>query len=210
LAVRRALSAPPGARFANVVDFVAALQAPATPMTAPAVPARAARPSVVLFPPTERAGLPKRRWVLFGALSLAVAGAAVLALPGPVHTTKGPIPTAPRPDSAVSPSDTEWTVAAARPSAVVRIDPPAPAPSAPPVPSSAPPGRLFVNATPWGRIYVDGVFAGNTPKGAILVTPGTHRVRVVRDGFAPFEDTVRVEPGQDLRLTEIVLAEVEP
>jgi serine/threonine-protein kinase len=229
LAVRRALSATPGARFANVVDFVADLQAPATPMMAPAVPAwtaRTARPRVLLLPPTEHAGISKRRWVSLGALSLAVAGAAAaLALPGLVHPTKGTIPisqvpvatatpdsTSPRPDSTVGPSDTGWAGAAPRPSAVVPVDaPPAPtARPAQPVPSSAPPGRLFINATPWGRIYVDDVLVGNTPKGAIQVMPGTHRVRIMRDGYAPFERTIGVASGKDLRLTDIVLVELTP
>ena len=236
LAVRRALSATPGGRFANVVDFVAGLQEPATPMMARAVPARTARtaqPPLLLFPPTDfpptdRAGISKRRWVSLGALSLAVAGGAVaLALPGFVPSTKGTIPispvpvatatpdwTAPRPDSTVAPSDTGWEGAAPRPpTAVVRVDPP-PAPRArpaqQPVPSSARPGRLFINATPWGRIYVDDVLVGNTPKGALPVMPGTHRVRIMRDGYAPFERTIGVASGKDLRLTDIVLMELKP
>jgi Protein kinase domain/PEGA domain len=225
LAVRRALSAAPGGRFPTVVDFVAGLQAPATPMVAPVYPARTARPPVLLFPiPDEPTRISRRRWVSLGAVSLAVAGAAVaLVLPGPARSTKGTTPlsqvpvatatpdsTAPRPDSTVLLADSGLAEAAGRRPAVVRVAAPAPSPAAPPGPSSTRPGRLFVNATPWGRIYVDGVLAGNTPKGAISVKPGTHRVRVVREGFAPFEDTIRVESGQDLRLTEIVLAELKP
>jgi hypothetical protein len=71
-------------------------------------------------------------------------------------------------------------------------------------------GRLFINATPWGEVYVDGVLIGNTPKASVPVVPGTHRVRVVREGFETFERTIQVGSGQDVRLTDIVLHEVRP
>ena len=48
---------------------------------------------------------------------------------------------------------------------------------APPAQTAAPPlqpGRLFVNASPWGELYVDGQFIGNTPMAGEPVTY-THR-----------------------------------
>jgi hypothetical protein len=57
---------------------------------------------------------------------------------------------------------------------------------------------------------VDDVLVGNTPKGALPVMPGTHRVRIMRDGYAPFERTIGVASGKDLRLTDIVLMELKP
>jgi serine/threonine-protein kinase len=72
------------------------------------------------------------------------------------------------------------------------------------------PGRLFVNATPWGQVYVDDAPVGNTPQIGLPVTPGAHRLRVVRDGFEPYEVAIRVAPGQELRITDIVLREVKP
>src|SRR5439155_14960528 len=113
-----------------------------------------------------------------------------------------------------------------RPPAPMQAAAPAPVQSAPPatsVPAAkalvstdsaarrpAPqPGRLFVNATPWGLVYLDGVLIGNTPKTDISVTPGTHSLRVARDGFEPFERTLRVGPGEDVRLTDIVLRGVK-
>lgn len=95
---------------------------------------------------------------------------------------------------------------------------PRPAPAAPAapvrrasgVPDRASPGRLFVNAAPWGQVYVDGELVGNTPQIALLVPPGPHQLRVVRDGFEPYEVAIRVAPGQELRFTDIVLREAGP
>ena len=70
------------------------------------------------------------------------------------------------------------------------------------------PGRLFVSATPWGQLYVDGRLMGNTPKADLPISAGWHRVRVVHDGFEPFEQTIQVPAGQDVRLTSIVLREL--
>ena len=86
---------------------------------------------------------------------------------------------------------------------------PAPAARAPSRPAAAP-GRLFVNATPWGQVYVDGVLIGNTPRAGVSISPGAHRLRIVRDGFQPVDLAIRVASGQDLRLTDIVLQEVKP
>jgi hypothetical protein len=72
------------------------------------------------------------------------------------------------------------------------------------------PGRLFVNATPWGQVYVDGDLVGNTPQIGVSVAPGAHRLRVVRDGFEPYELAIRVGPGQEVRITDIVLRELKP
>jgi len=40
---------------------------------------------------------------------------------------------------------------------------------------------------------------------ALPIAAGWHQVRVVRDGFAPFEQRVQVAPGGDVRLPGIVL-----
>jgi hypothetical protein len=178
---------------------------------------------VVLFPVADEETVTSRwPWSSRGALTLAVAGAAVaVALWGAGRNATGtiaerPLGVAPPPlDSAATLSnsakpawvDSGRVTASARSPRDARID----APAQPPARRiRARPGRLFINATPWGRIYVDGVLLGNTPKVALPVAPGTHRVRIMRDGYAPFERTVGVAPGQDLRLTDIVLVEVQP
>ena len=237
LAVKRALSGRPDMRFWNIVEFVAALQASAAwaaPMAPHPVPSRASQLPVLLFPiPAERPAVSKRRWISLGALTLAAAGAAVaVVLPtfgrstgGKVVESLAPVATATADSAATVPDSTvparvitERIAAGARSPAVAGIDAPPRAAAVPPIapparrdrPSRARSGRLFINATPWGQIYVDGALVGNTPKGAIPVTSGTHRVRIVRDGYAPFERTIGVASGQDLRLTDIVLVELNP
>ncbi|MDH5234400.1 MAG: protein kinase [Gemmatimonadota bacterium] len=80
--------------------------------------------------------------------------------------------------------------------------------------TSAPPragmGKLLVNSTPWGQIYVDGALVGNTPKGDIELSAGTHQLRIVRTEFAPYERTVTITAGETLRITDIVLEPQRP
>ncbi len=78
--------------------------------------------------------------------------------------------------------------------------PPAQPPAAP-----AATGRLFINSTPWGVVYIDGERIGNTPQINLAVPAGTHVIRIVRDGFQPFERQVEIAPDQVLRLTDITL-----
>lgn len=86
--------------------------------------------------------------------------------------------------------------------------------AAPPTPpetgGAAEPGRLFVNAAPWGHLYVDGQLVGNTPRANLTIAAGAHTIRVVRDGFEPFERTIQIAPGEVVRLTDIVLVERRP
>ncbi len=103
----------------------------------------------------------------------------------------------------------------ARPAAPTVSAPPVTAPRPAATPRPAPraaqtPARLFVNSTPWGEVYLDGQLVGNTPQANLVVTAGAHRVRVAREGFQPFERIVQLAPGQELRLTDIVLQETAP
>jgi serine/threonine protein kinase len=72
------------------------------------------------------------------------------------------------------------------------------------------PGRLFVNSTPWGQLYIDGQLVGNTPQANLVVPAGSHRLRVAREGFQPFERVVQIAPGQEVRLTDIALPALTP
>ncbi len=67
------------------------------------------------------------------------------------------------------------------------------------------PGRLYLNAFPWGVVYVGGRRVGDTPLVALPLSPGTHTVRVERDGYQPYETRIDVPPGGDVRRTNIVL-----
>ena len=89
--------------------------------------------------------------------------------------------------------------------------PPAPQQQRPRPASPTPaPGRLFVNSQPWGQLYIDGQLVGNTPQANLVVPAGAHRVRIIREGFQSFERQVQLAPGQELRLTDIVLSALTP
>lgn len=88
-----------------------------------------------------------------------------------------------------------------------RAPPSAQAPPTQPTPEPLP-GLLFVNSRPWGRVLVDGRVVGNTPLLGMPIAPGTHELRVERDGFHPFETTITVDPGTEVRITEIVLRSI--
>jgi len=221
------MSPVPGDRFASVGEFVAAVEG-----GAPAEHGIVASPPAGLddeldeLPdePSLPLPVPRRRWVPMGVLGLVVVGGAVatawLLSSGATRNEVATALVAPPVvrDSAVRAVSPQLPplpppVLPERPDSVVRPVPRprvhAPAARAPSRPAAAP-GRLFVNATPWGQVYVDGVLVGNTPRAGVSIAPGAHRLRVVRDGFQPVDLAIRVVPGQDLRLTDIVLQEVKP
>ena len=72
------------------------------------------------------------------------------------------------------------------------------------------PGQLFINARPWGRVYVDGEFVGNTPQAGLTIAAGVHTIRVVRDGFEPYEAEIEIFSGRQRRITDIVLRPRQP
>lgn len=226
--LERALSDAPNARFPSVREYAAALHAaaaaaPAAPRPSPIEPRAVVLPEP--GPPhavSRRA--PKRRWIA-GVLALVVAVAAgAVAVLGPGGEPGAPdsvgVTAVPHESSSADP-------VSAAPIAPPSSLPPLPAPTPSPPPSrptvaapqrpvtrapvpAARPGRLFINSTPWGQAYVDSVLIGNTPRAGVLVAPGVHLVRVVRDGFEPYERSVRVVQGEDLRLVDIVLRELAP
>jgi protein kinase-like protein/PEGA domain-containing protein len=233
-AVERALSQAPDGRYETAGHFVAALRAPESSFESVSLgplevaPARA--PAHVGRPARHGIGL-----VSVALLAFVIVGAAGaawilgLGLTGGQPIASQPAPTEPSPDTMTSPAAASTASSMPRPDATVGatgvpVPPvaarpvPKPIKRAPPagvVPPARPrrdapsraPGRLFVNAIPWGQVFVDDASIGNTPRVAVPIAPGTHRVRVSRDGFEPFERTVQVAPGQDVRLTDIVLRE---
>jgi hypothetical protein len=110
----------------------------------------------------------------------------------------------------------EEAAARAREAASVPVPPPTREPSrvtpAPPQPSLEEreemgliPGSLSLQTYPWGAVYVDGNFVGNSPLLDVRVAPGIHTIRVERQGYEPYLRELTVQPGQALRLTGIVL-----
>jgi len=231
-AVRRAMSRKPSDRYPSVLDFVMAIETGVLPLTDSRPSGRA---SEVLLIDGWRPPLADRwRW-LKPFIVVAIVGGVLAAAWVPFDrwlTTRADrqpfvfVPPSNRPYNTPAPADTAPATSATSPPRPA-ADPPRRRPSrdagaARPVPSAsaatiAPPaaptapaatvetGRLFVNASPWGQLFVDGVAAGNTPKANLPVAAGSHTLRIVREGFETWERTVQVGSGEAVRLTDIVL-----
>jgi serine/threonine protein kinase len=222
----RAMSPRPGDRFPSVLDFVAALVGPEIaprPLNfGGRQPARGPRRKVLLIEPEEAAPRRPRRWHRVGvALVVAIAGGlfwlgsdgedtgAAFAPPParqPVVTLPAPAPAAepaPEPAPPPPPPPRRSTPTPAPAPAGART---ARAPAPVPVPVPAPdPGFLSVNALPWAVLSVDGRLIGNTPQIKVRLAAGTHRFRLVRDGFRPYEAAVALRSGETVRITNITL-----
>ncbi|RYE92771.1 MAG: PEGA domain-containing protein, partial [Myxococcales bacterium] len=62
-------------------------------------------------------------------------------------------------------------------------------------------GQLFVSASTTGAVVIDGRERGRLPLSApIRLLPGTHVVRVLKDGYRTFEASTRVQVGQTATL----------
>lgn len=77
----------------------------------------------------------------------------------------------------------------------------------PAVATAVEPAHLFINSTPWGVLFVDDKQIGNTPQADVKVPPGSHSIRVSRDGYVSYETVIAIESGEQLKLTDIVLQE---
>ena len=117
--------------------------------------------------------------------------------------------TRPRNPSSTTRSTTPSTRPNTRPTTVARAD--TGAKSTPnhgtPATSANDPAHLYINATPWGLLFIDDRPMGNTPRADLQIPPGIHRIRITRDGFLPYETEIAIEAGETLRLTDIVLQE---
>jgi len=229
-AIQRALSKLPAGRFPTVLDFTAALSsgfgASAGRRSSSSVAVRPTAPSqsAVLVVGDGRRWLTLRRALLAMLALVAVSGGIIAGvrpdLLSLVVARVRAVVGGALPDRQDEPAPLEWEtldpVAPSRPAAEqpaappARVEPAAPVRTAPdetPRPEATTSGRLFVNARPWGQLYIDGRLIGNTPQPDIALPPGVHTIRVERDGFVPFEREVRVGSGQVVRLTDI---ELEP
>src|SRR5438552_3324941 len=168
-----------------------------------------------------------------GADQYALAALAYECLSGTRPAGEAPPPRATDP-AATEPRDTLPTPEIPRPQpdaprATARPLAPASRPAAPRVTHTAPPktvvkptpppantggrmelGLLYVNSLPWGNVYLDGQMVGTVPLKDLPVWPGTHSLRVEREGFQPYERTFEIGSGQQLKITDIVLRELTP
>jgi PEGA domain-containing protein len=69
------------------------------------------------------------------------------------------------------------------------------------VPVSAPNGMLFVNATPWAEVFVDGQSIGTTPLGNVPIAVGSHEIVWRHPQFGEKRRTVVVGAQTPARLT---------
>jgi hypothetical protein len=67
------------------------------------------------------------------------------------------------------------------------------------------PGTLSLHSYPWGEVYLDGDYVGNSPIVGLRVSAGSHEVRIERDGYEPYVEMITVEAGDVVRRTGIVL-----
>jgi hypothetical protein len=212
-AILRAMREEPTERFGSVLDFVAVMSgASLRPSGAMLVPS--SRPTgapVVVVPPGSES---RRRWWLGLVAVAVVTGAAAGSwaiskwqrnggsgwaegpAPGPAVTAPAPVaePAAPPP----APGTRAVPQAARGPETTS------------PARRPARPGTVFINATPWGSLYVDGRLVGNTPQANLQLPAGTHTLRIVRDGFVPWEREITLAAGDTVRITDIVLQPIEP
>jgi hypothetical protein len=59
-------------------------------------------------------------------------------------------------------------------------------------------------------LSIDGTSVGRTPAIDVPIAAGRHQLRIERDGYLPYEEDVKVEPGQELRRTGIRLEARRP
>lgn len=198
-----------------------------TPTASPAVKARASArltSEVVMIRDWERAPDPRR--TLIRALQISLGVIAVVGLAFAVSTVRTIMrPTVSRPPATTTtPAAIVIPPVAARPSGATaptsRVPrstttaPPiaktvAPA-TASPAPAAATGAKLFINASPWGQVSIDGTAVGNTPRANVDLTAGSHVIRVSRAGYVTWERTVRVAAGETVRITDIVLVPTQP
>ena len=229
-AIDRAVSPDPQARFATVLDFVAVLDGGGPGASSPLL--LASRPSeasskVFMLPEPQPRVFPTK--VVLLLIALVAGGVALMLLlraPVPqdwVTAQRSPIiGTRPVPAGQVG-ADTVLSDVA-RPESLPVV-PPAAAAVAQAVGAQQPtpavrtrsrpavrarPGMLFVSSRPWGVLYIDDRRIGNTPKVNLSIAPGTHVLRIERDGFAAFERVIEIRSGAELRITGIELEPIRP
>ncbi|UCF41373.1 MAG: PEGA domain-containing protein, partial [Gemmatimonadota bacterium] len=223
-AVRRALNKKPEDRYPDILQFIEALGGrvsvrttnPSLQELTQPTPLPAASPPRT--PRARRWRRPRARLMVALAAPLAVAGIVLWPqLTAAPHDTSGGEATPP------PATDSALTVAAVEPP--IREDPAGEAAASPaargdtqqfpteraaPAAAQAEPARLWVQSEQWGYVYLDGRQLQMTPVLDFPIPAGTHTVRIVRDGFEPFEQVVVVGAGESVRLTGIVLRELQP
>ena len=236
--VARALSKAPDKRFPSVQEFVEALGGQTERRTLSFILA-AAEPRGPFTPTTPQPSLSLgkvARWRRPASLGVAAAVAvAGLAVAVPFLLRRGPAPsTTPRVTTLAADSTRSDSAHAAPPAPVVphespQVTPPsrggaaaprravtqperrARAPATVPPPAAPPTAVLQLTTTPvLGDLYIDGKRAGSSFQTGLRLAPGHHDIRVVRDGYEPFERALDFAAGDTLKLLQIRLQPAHP
>ena len=56
-------------------------------------------------------------------------------------------------------------------------------------------GKLVINASPWGNVYLDGALKGQTPLTIEKVSGGKHRIKIAREGFIEASRDIEIREG---------------
>ena len=191
-------------------------------------------PVVERVPPSVPASLPSgydaepppsRTWplivmLIFGVVAGLAGGYIAWSRPDPVAPPPQAVAVSEPPKPTLPPGRefTESTVAEApKPaspsssSSSVRLQPDRTAATVRPKPDTTEvrggPGRVLVRSTPAGAaVFVDGREHGRTPLTVRDLAPGAHRVRVVRDGYAPAERRVVITQSRPAQSIVVPLA----
>ena len=81
-----------------------------------------------------------------------------------------------------------------------------------PVPAStiSPDGSLSLSSTPGNAlVYIDSIYAGNTPSVFSGIVPGEHQIKLELDGFIPVTKNITVQAG-NITTDNVVLTPVTP
>jgi serine/threonine-protein kinase len=225
-AVARALRKSPDDRFPDIMEFVTALGGRARrhitlePSASPVAsgPHTPTTPTPSLGPLTvPRWRRAPKRLAAFAAGAVGVLAVLVALVqrdtPAPVPAVS---PVATAPETVVvrvpAPVDSSPTTSTQLEAIGRRADPAPPRPSPAATPPAVAPGILFISTTPvLGDLYVDGRRVGTsfTPDG-LRLSPGRHVIRVVREGYQPYEQEIDIVSGETQRLTRIPLTPITP
>jgi serine/threonine-protein kinase len=227
-ALRRALHDDPSERFSSVIEFVWALGAlEAAASTTHATPEPEPLPRVLLPDDLidERPARGRRAGVVAGAVVAVVAAAfwpgdvpidvswltspaeerASFAVEDTVEAAPESQPQATLPPEATRAPEARRTEGARPPDGDAPVSRPARPPATADRTASSGTGTLSISSRPWGRLFLDGTPAGNTPLVSTSLSAGLHHIRITRDGYRPYEREILVEPDRPIRLVEIIL-----
>jgi predicted Ser/Thr protein kinase len=183
----RAMSKRPEDRFGDVIELLTSMGGRRPRRSPPSHRVETALGSATTAPlrksePHKRA---RRLWIRFAAAAAVVAAA----------VTTGRFAT-------------KWAGALRPDSLALAVQPPS-QPETPPDPMPSP-GKLFIFSDPWGFLYIDGASVGRTPAIDLPIAAGPHTLRIERGGYQTLDTTITVDPGAEIRLTDLSLQARRP